>query len=90
MLTCSRCHTVNGVNGVTAKLTNMLGRNPWTTERLSNFIAGMHLTRTYMPPFPGSPAEAEALAIYLQTLQPASTPAQLTAAANSARRSQDE
>jgi mono/diheme cytochrome c family protein len=84
MLTCSRCHTTNGVNAVSAKLTNMLGKQEWTEQRLTNFILGMHLTRTYMPPFPGSPAEAEALAGYLKSLQPgrstqpllAATPAQ--------------
>ncbi|WP_321478045.1 c-type cytochrome [uncultured Paludibaculum sp.] len=70
LLTCSRCHTVDGINGVTGKLNTMLGSRPWTTQRITNFLAGMHLTRTYMPPFPGSPVEAEALAIYLRSLQP--------------------
>ncbi len=74
LLTCSRCHTVNGVNGVAGKLTTMLGTHPWPADRLTNFIAGMHLTRTYMPPFPGNALEAEALAAYLQTLQPGAQP----------------
>lgn len=70
LIACSRCHTTNGVNSVTTKLTAMVGSRPWEKDRLVNFIHGMHITRTYMPPFPGNQAEAEALAVYLQSLQP--------------------
>lgn len=70
MLTCSRCHTTNGMNGVVAKLGTMYGRDPWDAEALTGFIQGMHLTRTYMPPFPGNDDEAGALAAYLKSLQP--------------------
>lgn len=69
LLACSRCHTVQGFNSVVTKLTSLYGREPWETEGLTAFITGMHLTRTYMPPFPGNDAEARALAIYLKSLQ---------------------
>ena len=82
MLTCSRCHTTGGLNSVVAKLTNIYGREPWDAEALTGFIQGMHLTRTYMPPFPGNEAEASALAAYLKSLQPPApdAPAKLAAA----------
>ena len=82
LLTCSRCHTTDGINGVSAKLTGLLGTRPWPVTRLTAFIGGMHLTRTYMPPFPGSPAEAEALAVYLRTLQPKTAQQAMMAATN--------
>jgi mono/diheme cytochrome c family protein len=87
MLTCSRCHTTNGLNGVLGKLETMYGRDPWDAEALTGFIQGMHLTRTYMPPFPGNEAEASALATYLKSLQrPApATPAAPAAVAAAAR-----
>ncbi|WLT31919.1 c-type cytochrome [Geothrix sp. PMB-07] len=70
MLACSRCHTTRGVNGVVAHFQRIQGTRPWDEEALTDFIQGMHLTRTYMPPFPGNAAEAHALAVYLKSLQP--------------------
>ena len=70
MLTCSRCHTTAGMNNVITKFEHLYGREPWDHEALVGFIQGMHLTRTYMPPFPGNEAEASALATYLRSLQP--------------------
>lgn len=69
MLTCSRCHTTNGINGILPKLEKMYGPGTWDEETLTAFIQGMHLTRTYMPPFPGSEPEAGALAAYLSSLR---------------------
>ena len=69
MLSCSRCHTTDGVNGVRQKIENLFGKEPWQQDRLTNFIKGMHLTRTFMPPFPGNQKEAQALATYLTHLQ---------------------
>ncbi len=71
LLTCSRCHTTNGMNSVVTKLRKLYGNEPWDAEALTGFIQGMHLTRTYMPPFPGNDDEAQALAVYLKSLQPA-------------------
>ncbi len=70
MLTCSRCHTIDGINSVLTRFDKMYGNTTWNTEAMTNFIKGMHLTRTYMPPFPGNDAEANALATYLASLQP--------------------
>lgn len=79
MLTCSRCHTTDGMNGVVGKLEKLYGRDPWDADAVAGFIQGMHLTRAYMPPFPGNEDEARALAVYLKSLQPA-VPAAATVA----------
>jgi hypothetical protein len=34
--------------------------------RMTLLIQGMHQTRTFMPPFPGTDKEADALVAYLQ------------------------
>jgi len=73
-LACSRCHTTNGVNSVLANLERMYGEGPWDAEQIAGFLFGMHLTRTYMPPFPGNAAEADSLAWYLKSLQPRPEP----------------
>ena len=88
MLTCSRCHTTAGMNNVITKLEHIYGREPWDQDALVGFIQGMHLTRTYMPPFPGNEAEASALATYLKSLQrpaPAASTAPAPAAVAAAR-----
>ncbi|HEU0122448.1 MAG TPA: hypothetical protein VFQ91_18095 [Bryobacteraceae bacterium] len=69
-LACSRCHTTSGVNSVVDNFRRMYGDEPWDAEQMSGFLFGMHMTRTYMPPFPGNSQEAEALALYLKSLQP--------------------
>lgn len=69
-LACTRCHTTHGINSVVDNFRRMYGDQPWDREQLSGFLLGMHLTRTYMPPFPGNAAEADALAAYLKSLQP--------------------
>jgi len=70
MLTCSRCHSTTGLNGVIEKFTAMYGADkPWDDTAMLMFIKGMHQTRTFMPPFPGNEKEAEALVAYLQQLR---------------------
>jgi hypothetical protein len=69
MLSCSRCHTTNGVNGVVKRFTVLYGTQPWDPAALSAFVESMHLTRTFMPPFPGNAAEREALVTYVGSLQ---------------------
>lgn len=69
MLTCTRCHTTNGMNGVVQKFEKLYGKESWDAQQVSAFISSMHLTRTYMPPFPGSPDEAKALAAFVCDLQ---------------------
>jgi hypothetical protein len=68
-LSCTRCHTTRGVNGVVQKFENLYGRGPWRTEDVKLTIRTMHVSRPYMPPFPGNEAELDALAHYVCELQ---------------------
>jgi len=70
IIACSRCHTsTDGINGVTKKFRALYGNEPWDKNVLMAFIATMHNTRTFMPPFPGSDREAEALVAYIKQMQ---------------------
>ena len=70
VLACTRCHTVDGVNGSRGILRGMYGvERPWSESAISNYIGTMHVTRPFMPPFPGSEAEQKALGRYLASLQ---------------------
>jgi mono/diheme cytochrome c family protein len=69
LLTCSRCHSTRGVNSVIRKFENLYGTEPWDKNAILAFISSMHITRTYMPPFPGNDKEAEALTAYLKSLR---------------------
>lgn len=70
MLACSRCHSTTGLNSVLDKFTAMYGADkPWDSAGMALFIKGMHQTRTFMPPFPGTDQEAEALVAYIQQLR---------------------
>ena len=52
---CSICHTMTGANG----LVHLAGS--WSTEQQRMNIAQLQHTKTFMPPFAGTPEEAEAL-----------------------------
>jgi len=69
VVTCSRCHTTRGINSVTSKFRNLYGDEPWDENVMLAFVQTMHVSRTFMPPFPGSDKEAEALVAYLKKLQ---------------------
>jgi len=69
MVACSRCHTTTGINGITRKFRNLYGTAPWDETAMLAFIHTMHITRTFMPPFPGNDKEAEALVAYCKSLQ---------------------
>ncbi|PQO26392.1 cytochrome [Blastopirellula marina] len=69
VITCSRCHTTDGFNGIIPKLEKLYGNEPWDAEQMKTFLSGMHLSHPYMPPFPGNAAEADALVTYLKELQ---------------------
>jgi len=69
LTTCSRCHTTTGINGITKKFANLYGADPWDEAAMLAFIKSMHITRTFMPPFPGNDKEAEALVAYCKNLQ---------------------
>ncbi len=68
-LTCTRCHTVNGVNSIRVQLNRMYGKQPWEKDKIAQFISTLHTSRSYMPPFPGNARERQALAAYLVSLQ---------------------
>jgi mono/diheme cytochrome c family protein len=68
-LSCTRCHTTRGVNGAMQKFENLYGHGPWEPEDVKLTIRTMHVSRPYMPPFPGNEAELDALAHYLCSLQ---------------------
>lgn len=71
MLSCSRCHTTNGVNAITDKFRNMYGTidEPWDADAMKSYISNMHNARYYMPPFPGNDQELDALISYIKVLQ---------------------
>lgn len=57
---CGVCHTVDGANA----LTHLAGR--WTPTQLRTNIAQLQRTKTFMPPFAGTPEELEALARWIE------------------------
>jgi len=65
MLTCSRCHTVGGVNSVNKKFKTLFPDGIWKSEQISAYIANKHNIRPFMPPFPGNDRELEALTAYI-------------------------
>ncbi|RTL54860.1 MAG: cytochrome c [Sphingobacteriales bacterium] len=71
MLSCSRCHTTQGINSITYVFERMYGsfNKPLDENAMAAYIPNMHNGRTFMPPFPGNQKEAEALAAYLKFLQ---------------------
>jgi len=68
-IACTRCHTTAGVNGITKKLGDMYGNDPWDRDAIKAYMQTMHNARPFMPPFPGTDREAGALADYLISLQ---------------------
>jgi len=69
MLACTRCHTTSGLNGILKRLTNLYGPGPWDRDTIKAYVGGMHLSRPYMPPFPGTDKELGALADYVMALR---------------------
>ncbi|WP_394834919.1 hypothetical protein LVJ94_51315 [Pendulispora rubella] len=66
LLACTRCHTVDGVNGIRSVLAAMYGdERPWDREAIASYVGAMHDLR----PFPGNAREKSALAAYLAFLQ---------------------
>lgn len=74
-LACTRCHTVDGLNGIRGILDRMYGRDaagderPWSKEAIETYMGAMHNARPFMPPFPGNEREKAALAAWLVSLQ---------------------
>jgi mono/diheme cytochrome c family protein len=68
-IACTRCHTVDGLTSIRSSIQAMYGDAPWNKDALSTYIGTMHTARPYMPPFPGSLRERDALAAWLVSLQ---------------------
>jgi len=69
LLTCSRCHTLSGVNSVTVKFSQLFLDQKWKQETVAAYIENMHHVRTYMPPFPGNAEELNSLAEFIISQQ---------------------
>lgn len=69
LLTCSRCHTMGGINSVVAKFENLLGKDNLDPNVMKTYIRSMHTARKFMPPFPGNEAEADALVHFIKYSQ---------------------
>ncbi|WP_160717504.1 c-type cytochrome [Chitinophaga solisilvae] len=70
MLSCSRCHTTNGINSIVEVFERVYGAGkPLDENSIEAYIPNMHNGRTYMPPFPGNTQELKALAAYIRQLQ---------------------
>jgi Cytochrome C oxidase, cbb3-type, subunit III len=69
VLACTRCHTVDGVNGIRGVLRGMYGDAPWNPDAIAGYVGVMHNARPFMPPFPGTDDERRALGAYLAHLQ---------------------
>lgn len=69
-IACSRCHTTQGVNSVVDVFERMYGvGQPLDVNSMAAYIPNMHNGRNYMPPFPGTQQESEALAEYIRYVQ---------------------
>jgi mono/diheme cytochrome c family protein len=69
-LACTRCHTVDGVNGIRSLLRAMYGNEEaWSADTIAGYVGAMHKARPFMPPFPGNDRERQALGAYLADLQ---------------------
>jgi len=71
MLTCSRCHTTQGVNSIVSVFERMYSSKgkPFNRESMETYINNLHSAREFMPPFPGNQAEVKALVSYIKEIQ---------------------
>ena len=69
MVACSRCHTLNGLNNLPARLRRLYGTAPWSPKAIDTYLSTIHGARPFMPPFPGTAEERKALAEFLVSLQ---------------------
>lgn len=65
---CQNCHARTGYNGLASRVQS------WDQELTSGMIQRVEYMRRLMPPWVGTPQEADALAAYLMTLKPARVP----------------
>jgi hypothetical protein len=75
LLTCSRCHTTQGVNSIVYVFERMYGfGKPLNEASMKAYIPFMHEGRTYMPPFPRNEKELDALVAYIKNIQQTEDP----------------
>lgn len=70
MIACTRCHTTHGINSVVTKFEDLYGKEQqFNIEAMKGFMKSMHNVRLYMPPFPGTDEELDALAHYIKDIR---------------------
>lgn len=69
IISCSRCHTTTGVNGIVEKLSGVVGRESWDRQAVRTYLPNMHNIRPFMPPVPGNDEDLDLLTDYLLALQ---------------------
>ena len=47
----------------------MYGEGDWNSDGMGLFVKNMHQSRTFMPPFPGTNEEADALVAYIKSIR---------------------
>jgi cytochrome d ubiquinol oxidase subunit I len=62
---CLRCHSIEGYNAVRPLIAG------WSAKTIRDLLGHMDEVKTAMPPFPGTDAEADALTVYLRSLNEA-------------------
>ncbi len=77
LVACSRCHTITGINSVTANFRRLAppGQTMGAAD-MRDYILRMHKAWYFMPPFPGNAVELGALVDYIRTVdqRPAAPP----------------
>mgnify|MGYP001819558939 CR=1 FL=1 len=66
---CQNCHARDGYNGIASRVAR------WDEAFISGMVQRTEYMRRVMPPWVGTPEEADAMAAYLMTLKPATVPA---------------
>ena len=62
LLSCSRCHTLRGLNSVISKFKNMSpDGQTLDPQAMTAYVPKMHNVWFYMPPFPGNEEELDAM-----------------------------
>ena len=69
LIACSRCHTINGTSSVIKKFDKLMNNGPWDEANITNYIQTVHDIQQFMPPFPGTAVEAEAMTTYLVNIK---------------------
>lgn len=74
---CSRCHTLDGVNGIKPLILN------WPEDSIRHSLEKLHIEQPFMPPFVGPEEDKEAMVQYLANLHQEQTAAMAERAASS-------